>query len=276
MSFVAANIAYVRRQLGQSQAQLADELGIKRSLLGAYEESRATPRYDVLEKISTLSTYSISDLLNKRLVPEGYVPPTKRGRPSGTARAIGAGSPAPPFKSAASPFTPLPPTPKPEPPAAYPATLVVTVDVAGTPQVSLIHQADLSRYGGQSHSAAYVAGLPTLSLPMLEAGQAYRAFELEPGRIHVCRLVRNWASIKPDGPAYYALVYPRGVVLRKAATGSSKRINWIKPDGIPYGDGSEEPLEVWQSEWVLSNDWKPQPNIWVIEERLAALEARMV
>lgn len=42
---------------------MADKLQIKRSLLGAYEECRAEPRYPVLERLSDLFHVSIDDLL---------------------------------------------------------------------------------------------------------------------------------------------------------------------------------------------------------------------
>jgi len=61
------NIKYLRRLKGWTQEEFAVKLGIKRSLLGAYEEERAEPRYDVLEKVSDLFKVSLDDLLRKDL-----------------------------------------------------------------------------------------------------------------------------------------------------------------------------------------------------------------
>ena len=48
MSLVSENIKFFRKQLGFTQEQLALRIGIKRSLLGAYEEGRAEPGLETL------------------------------------------------------------------------------------------------------------------------------------------------------------------------------------------------------------------------------------
>lgn len=52
MSKLAQNIAHLRRMRGLSQEQLADDLGIKKSRLGAYEEGRSEPPIDLLLELS--------------------------------------------------------------------------------------------------------------------------------------------------------------------------------------------------------------------------------
>ncbi len=52
MSKVFNNLKYLRLQKGLSQEQLADNLGITRSRLGAYEENRNEPSIDLLIAIS--------------------------------------------------------------------------------------------------------------------------------------------------------------------------------------------------------------------------------
>ncbi len=52
MSKVFSNLKYLRLQKGLSQEQLADNLGITRSRLGAYEENRNEPSIDLLISIS--------------------------------------------------------------------------------------------------------------------------------------------------------------------------------------------------------------------------------
>ena len=49
MSVAGQNLKYLRKLRGWTQEEFAAKLGIKRSLLGAYEEERAEPRIDVLE-----------------------------------------------------------------------------------------------------------------------------------------------------------------------------------------------------------------------------------
>ncbi len=51
---------------GWTQEEFATKLGIKRSLLGAYEEERAEPRLEVLETISDMFKLTLDELLRKR------------------------------------------------------------------------------------------------------------------------------------------------------------------------------------------------------------------
>ena len=64
-SFAGQNLKYLRKLRGLTQEEFATKLGIKRSLLGAYEEERAEPRIDVLETISDLFKVSLDDLLRR-------------------------------------------------------------------------------------------------------------------------------------------------------------------------------------------------------------------
>ncbi|MFT3843502.1 MAG: LexA family transcriptional regulator [Lacibacter sp.] len=61
------NLKYLRKLRGFTQEEFAQKIGIKRSLIGAYEEERAEPNYEVLETVSDLFKVSIDDLLRKDL-----------------------------------------------------------------------------------------------------------------------------------------------------------------------------------------------------------------
>ncbi|MFN5335498.1 MAG: XRE family transcriptional regulator [Bacteroidota bacterium] len=67
MAVVNQNLKYLRKLRGWTQEDFAQKIGIKRSLLGAYEEERAEPNYDVLETVSDMFKVSIDDLLRKDL-----------------------------------------------------------------------------------------------------------------------------------------------------------------------------------------------------------------
>lgn len=67
MSFVSSNIKYLRKQKGWTQQDLADQLEIKRSLIGSYEEGRADPRISTLLKIAEVFNLSLDDLLSQDL-----------------------------------------------------------------------------------------------------------------------------------------------------------------------------------------------------------------
>jgi len=67
MSFSNQNLKYLRKQRGWTQEEFATKLNIKRSLLGAYEEERAEPRYEVLEAVCDLFKLTMDELLRKDL-----------------------------------------------------------------------------------------------------------------------------------------------------------------------------------------------------------------
>jgi transcriptional regulator with XRE-family HTH domain len=67
MALANQNLKYLRKLRGFTQDEFAQKLSIKRSLVGAYEEERAEPNYEVLETVSDLFKISIDDLLRKDL-----------------------------------------------------------------------------------------------------------------------------------------------------------------------------------------------------------------
>ena len=67
MSVANQNMKYLRKLRGWTQEEFAQKLGIKRSLLGAYEEERADPRIDVLEIVCNMFKLTLDDVLRKDL-----------------------------------------------------------------------------------------------------------------------------------------------------------------------------------------------------------------
>jgi transcriptional regulator with XRE-family HTH domain len=63
MSIVSNNIKYLRRLNGLTQEQFARRIGIKRSLLGAYEEARANPNLENLKTIAHVFGTSVDSLI---------------------------------------------------------------------------------------------------------------------------------------------------------------------------------------------------------------------
>jgi transcriptional regulator with XRE-family HTH domain len=67
MPLAGKNLKYLRKLRGWTQEEFATRLGIKRSLLGAYEEERAEPRIEVLETVSEIFKLTLDELLLKDL-----------------------------------------------------------------------------------------------------------------------------------------------------------------------------------------------------------------
>jgi len=71
MSQAGQNLKYLRKLRGWTQEEFANKLGIKRSLVGAYEEERADPRIDILEIVSEIFKLTLDELLLKDLSNTG-------------------------------------------------------------------------------------------------------------------------------------------------------------------------------------------------------------
>ena len=67
MSYIADNIKTLRKKAGYTQEQFAEKVGIKRSLIGAYEEARAEPRLQTLTKIAQVLEVTTDALINTDL-----------------------------------------------------------------------------------------------------------------------------------------------------------------------------------------------------------------
>src|SRR5690606_26902755 len=67
MSNIASNLRYLRKKHGLTQQQFADLMGIKRSLVGAYEEHRAEPKYDLLKKMAKYYNLSMDELSQEKI-----------------------------------------------------------------------------------------------------------------------------------------------------------------------------------------------------------------
>ncbi len=76
MIHLQQNIKYLRKHKGLTQGELAEKLGIKRSLIGAYEEGRAVPKLLVIQQMSLLFGLSIDRFLTVDLSSEKLLPGT--------------------------------------------------------------------------------------------------------------------------------------------------------------------------------------------------------
>ena len=63
MSYAGKNLKYIRKQREWTQEEMANQLQIKRSLVGAYEEERAEPRLEVMETICAKCSISLEEFL---------------------------------------------------------------------------------------------------------------------------------------------------------------------------------------------------------------------
>jgi transcriptional regulator with XRE-family HTH domain len=80
VNFLSSNLRYLRRRDTLSQQQLADDLGIKRSNIAAYETKNVEPRLALLDRMASYFSVSLTDLILTDLSRGGHravhTPPT--------------------------------------------------------------------------------------------------------------------------------------------------------------------------------------------------------
>jgi transcriptional regulator with XRE-family HTH domain len=220
------NVRFVRKQLSLTQDQFALKLGIKRSLVGAYEEGRAEPRLDLLQKMAELIGITVDALIGSDITraDSSAVKPDKylRGKD----------------------------------------VLVITVDEFKKDNIELVpHKAAAGYLNGYADSE-YVKELPKFKLPILGHG-TYRAFEISgdsmlplmPGTIVIGEYIDDLRDLK-NGKTYVLVTKREGIVYKRA-------FNYIADTGklflvsdnrhyAPYQIDAEDVVEAWSAKAYIS------------------------
>ncbi|NJB87466.1 transcriptional regulator with XRE-family HTH domain [Lewinella marina] len=63
MNYLSSNIKFLRKQRKLSQQQLADDLGVKRSNIAAYETKNVEPRLALIHEMATYFGVALEDLV---------------------------------------------------------------------------------------------------------------------------------------------------------------------------------------------------------------------
>jgi transcriptional regulator with XRE-family HTH domain len=290
MSIVSNNIKYLRRMNGLTQEQFARKIGIKRSLLGAYEEARANPNLDNLMNIAKIFGTTVDNLIKndmRRLKESKGVP-----LPQPSQQLAIKDEPEPPKQLSAiidkyyrteqqetrqpvQPMMPIYQPPKPIPvsqPISYTSPLQTTVpEKPATVEkqkqtIEWVSQKDIGEYLSSYAYTEYIKQLPVFQLPMLPPGK-YRAFEAgadftHPGSVIIGQFVNNWYEIK-DGQNYLLVIHKQGIIYRRV-------YNQVKIKGtillssdnahFPTHEVSiKEVLEIWEAKAFLSMQM-PEPS----------------
>ncbi|MEJ8802451.1 LexA family transcriptional regulator [Pontibacter sp. H249] len=221
----------MRKSAGYTQAQLADKLEIKRSLVGAYEEGRAEPKLATLVNISRLFDITLDDLITKDLSnPSESIEPAS-AKVGGRLR-----------------------------------VLAITVDEQQRENIELVPYKASAGYLNGYADSEFIEELPRFKLPMLGAGGTYRAFEISgdsmlpiaSGAVIVGRFVEDWSSIK-DGSPCIVVSQKEGVVFKriynKIKDASMLRLHSDNPVYSPYEIGVEDVIEIWEAKSYISSSF---------------------
>lgn len=218
------NMRKLRKQLKLTQDQFAAKLEIKRSLLGAYEEGRAEPKLELLQKIAAVFNVSVDDLIGKDLDEGALVSPMSLSKGK--------------------------------------EVLVVTSDLNGKDNIELVPLKAAAGYLNGYADTEFVKELPKFQLPILKQG-TYRAFEISgdsmlpilPGTIVIGEYVEDIRKIK-SGKTYIVVSQREGVVYKRV-------FNYLEESGklflvsdnrhySPYQLDANEVMEVWAAKAYIS------------------------
>lgn len=228
---VNSNLKFLRTRQGLTQKQFAEKLGLKPSVIGAYEERRATPPLACLLQISRIFGVSLDVLIQKDLSKL----PEKEWKWQMPRREV----------------------------------LAITVDSAGKENVELVTQKASAGYLSGYQDPEFIAELPRVSMPVLPRNATYRAFEikgdsmlpLQPGTIVFGEYVDDPIAIK-SGKLYVVVTRDEGIVFKRV-------YNVLKEEGRllmvsdnraypPYPLKAEDIIEVWTAKGFFSMKF-PEP-----------------
>jgi len=217
MSVVCQNLKFLRKQKGWTQQEFADKLGIKRSLLGAYEEERAEPRTEVLELVSDMFRVSIDDLLRRDVgsQKESFLE-KRRQQKLGTNRQQ-------------IEFVPV------KAAAGY---------LAGYNDDEFIEELNtftLPMLGAGNYRAFEIAGDSMLPVSS--------------GSVIVCHKVDGWEDIK-NNETYVVVTTREGIVFKRVLKSNRSKVKVTlmsdNPQFEPYAVGMDEILELWQTDAIIN------------------------
>ncbi|MBD2722253.1 LexA family transcriptional regulator [Hymenobacter armeniacus] len=258
---INTNLKFCRRELALTQAQMADKLGIKRSLVGAYEEGRAEPRLATLVNMARLFGITLDQLVTTDFSKKK------------NAKIIGS-VPAP-EASGAEDDTDPPTTPA----GGKLRILALTVDKDQNENIEWVPQKAAAGYLNGYADPEYLEVLPKFRLPMLSNTGTYRAFEIAgdsmlpiaSGTVIVGRYVEDWSTIK-DGTPCIVVSKREGIVFKrlfnKLRSGAMFVLHSDNPNFSPYDLNVDDVLEIWEAKSYISSTF---PIAELSLERVASL-----
>ncbi len=218
---LSQNIKHLRKRAGLTQSGLAEKLGLKRPVIGAYEEGRAEPRLATLRHMATFFQVNLDEFLTKDL-STGERQVDVKGESL--------------------------------------RVLPVTIDASNDRERAVIVPEKaaagyLAGYGDMD----YIGALPNFPLPFpeLSSDRTYRVFQIEGesmlpiphGAYVICAYVQDWNQIKSD-ERYILLTKDEGIVFKKLRVHSqSKTYELISdnPEYKPYTIKQSQVVEVWKA-----------------------------
>jgi transcriptional regulator with XRE-family HTH domain len=228
MSNLATNLRHLRKQNQLTQDQLAQKLGLKRAMIGAYEESRAEPRLLTLQHLCQFFKVRMDQLVLRDLTTEKT---EEEVDVKGQKLRI----------------------------------LPVVVSAEGDKELGTLVPVKASAgYLNGYGDADFVGALPRFSLPFPELPQdrTYRVFQirgnsmlpLPPGAYVISEYVQDWNDIRNE-ECYILITRDEGVVYKRVINNMREGQLLLKsdnPEYEPYTVPIGRVVEVWKAVGVVS------------------------
>ncbi|QJX48897.1 helix-turn-helix domain-containing protein [Hymenobacter taeanensis] len=239
---INTNLKFWRRELALTQAQMAEKLGIKRSLVGAYEEGRAEPKLATLVNMARLFNISLDALVTTDF---------SKKKNAKAALQLQAQTAATTETTANRPGGNL-------------RILALTVDKEQNENIELVPQKAAAGYLNGYADPEYLEELPKFRLPMLGTGGTYRAFEIAgdsmlpiaSGTVIVGRYVDDWMNLK-DGTPCIVVSSKEGIVFKRVFNrlkdNAMLALHSDNPLYSPYQIDVEDVVEIWEAKAYISS-----------------------
>ena len=246
MGKISDNIKYLRKKNGLTQQQFADTMEIKRSLVGAYEEDRAEPKYDLLKKFAVYFELSIDELINE-VINDKW-----QQKPSNSNNNV--------------------------------RVLSITVDSDNNENIELVPIKASAGYLNGYGDPEFVGALPKFSIPIFKNG-TFRAFEIKgdsmlplpSGSIIISEYVENWNDLK-IGETAVVVSKNDGVVYKRMGSKlkADKGLKLVSDNTVyePYFVAADDIVEIWKAKAYISTEL-PQPTPEPTMESLTSMMAQM-
>jgi len=230
MSTISGNIKHLRKQHQWTQGDFADRIGIKRSLVGAYEEGRADPRLNNLLNMSKVFRVSVDNLLTKDLTRMDLNAIEVLNETTGDMK-----------------------------------ILSITVDHEDKEFIDLIPQKASAGYLNGYADPQYLEEMPKFQLPNLPKNATYRAFEItgdsmlpiKPGTVVIGQYAEGLSNIR-NGRCYIILSKEEGIVYKRVFdyTQEHGQLFLVSDNKAysPYRIDAADVIEIWEAKAFISTD----------------------
>ncbi len=255
MHYLSSNLKHLRKSRSLTQAQLAEKIGLKRPLIGAYEEGRSEPKLATIQHLAQFFETDIDTLINVDMSEQGAV---IKGKPDSAGASL--------------------------------RILPIAVDRETDKELSTLVPVKASAgYLNGYGDVDYIEQLPRFDLPFPELSndRSYRVFQTKgdsmlpvpSGAYIICTYIQDWSDIKND-ECYVLVTRSEGVVYKRIINELQRGVFKLKSDNPEYDTYTvpvHDVVEVWKAvgytSFVLPSESAAIGDLSLLAESLRQLQS---